>query len=194
MARYRWRWTFEDRLDEFNAAIGKGLSGGSFGADEASLLLRLPAFNPAGMVRGELGDAAGRGRDLKRVRQTVLKAGARVVEHSGRVYVDVVRAAGVLWDRLLAPIRRLWRTEVRGRPRASAGQAGSAPAALVGAAATCASVPRAVGVIPRTTRTGRLTSRPTSPSQARRACGDTRTVWPEGQPGLVPPLTARTRP
>jgi len=81
---------------------------GSFEANEASLLLKLLAFNLAGMLRGELEDASGCGWDLKRVQQTVLKAGARVVEHGRRVLVDVARAAGVLWDRLLDRIQRWW--------------------------------------------------------------------------------------
>lgn len=112
---YRRRGTFEDRLGEFHAAIGNGLSAGSFEANEAGLLLKLLAFNLAGMLRGELEDASGCGWDLKRVQQTVLKAGARVVEHSRRVFVDVARAAGVLWDRLLDRIARWWRADAWGR-------------------------------------------------------------------------------
>lgn len=114
---YRKRGTFEDRLGEFNGAIGNGLSADSFEANEASLLLKLLAFNLAGMLRGELEDASGCGWDLKRVQQTVLKAGARVVEHSRRVFVDVARAAGVLWDRLLDRIARWWRADAWGRRR-----------------------------------------------------------------------------
>jgi len=60
------------------------------------------------MLRGELEDASGCGWDLKRVQQTVLKAGARVVAHGRRVIVDVARAAGVLWDRLLDRVQRWW--------------------------------------------------------------------------------------
>ena len=111
----RRRGTFEDRLGEFNAAIGNGLSAGSFQANEASLLLKRLAFNLAGMLRGELEDASGTGWDLTRVQQTVLKAGARVVEQSRRVRVDVARAAGVLGDRLLERIARWWRAEAWGR-------------------------------------------------------------------------------
>jgi hypothetical protein len=51
------------------------------------------------------------------VQQTVLKAGARVVERGRRVLVDVARAAGVLWDRLLDRIARWWRADARGRRR-----------------------------------------------------------------------------
>jgi hypothetical protein len=109
LEHYRRRGTFEDRLGEFNGAIGNGLSAGAFEANEANLLLKLLAFNLAGMLRGELEDASGSGWDLQRVQQTVLKAGARLVEHSRRVIVDVAAAAGVLWDRLLSRIARWWR-------------------------------------------------------------------------------------
>ena len=106
---YRRRGTFEDRLGEFNAVLGNGLSADSFEANEAALLLKLLAFNLVGMVRGELEDGTGNGWDLKRVQQTVLKAGARVVEHGRRLWVDVARAAGVLWDRVLSRVKRWWR-------------------------------------------------------------------------------------
>ena len=76
LEHYRRRGTFEDRLGEFNAAIGNGLSAGSFAANEASLLLKLLAFNLTGILRGELEGASGCGWDLKRVQHTVLKAGA----------------------------------------------------------------------------------------------------------------------
>jgi len=106
---YRKRGTFEDRLGEFNAVIGPGLPAESFEANETSLLLKLLAFNLAGMIRGELEDSSGCGWDLRRVQQTVLKAGARVAEHGRRIFVDVAKAAGVLWGRLLARIQRWWR-------------------------------------------------------------------------------------
>lgn len=66
---YRRRGTFQDRLGDFNAVIGKGLSAGSFAANEASLLLKLLAFNLAGMLRGELEDASGCGWRSGRVRR-----------------------------------------------------------------------------------------------------------------------------
>jgi hypothetical protein len=59
------------------------------------------------MIRGELEDASGSGWDLRRVQQTVLKAGARVAEHGRRIFVDVAKAAGVLWGRLLERVRRV---------------------------------------------------------------------------------------
>ena len=115
VGHYRNRGTFEDRLGEFNACLGNGLSASSFEANEASLLLKLLAFNLAGMIRGELEDASGAGWDLKRVQRTVLKTGARVVKHSGRLLVDVSRAAGVLWGRVLDRVKRWWRDAAWGR-------------------------------------------------------------------------------
>jgi hypothetical protein len=72
LAHYRKRGTFEDRLGEFNACVGQGLSAGAFEANEAALLLKLLAFNLAGMIRGELEDASGTGWDLRRLQRTVL--------------------------------------------------------------------------------------------------------------------------
>ncbi|HUU22069.1 MAG TPA: IS1380 family transposase [Phycisphaerae bacterium] len=118
LEHYRKRGTFEDRLGEFNAVIGPGLPAESFVANEASLLLKLLAFNLAGMIRGELEDSSGNGWDLRRVQQTVLKAGARVVEHAQRLIVDVAAAAGVLWARVLDRVGRWWRDEAWGRDAA----------------------------------------------------------------------------
>jgi hypothetical protein len=115
---YRKRGTFEDRLGEFNSVIGSGLPAETFEANETSLLLKLLAFNLAGMIRGELEDASGNGWDLRRVQQTVLKAGARVAEHSQRIFVDVAKAAGVLWGRLLERVQRWWHDEAWGRDAA----------------------------------------------------------------------------
>ena len=118
LEHYRKRGTFEDRLGEFNAVIGPGLPAESFEANEAGLLLKLLAFNLTGMIRGELEDSSGHGWDLKRVQQTVLKAGARVAEHGRRVIVDVAKAAGVLWGRLLDRVKRWWRDDAWGRDNA----------------------------------------------------------------------------
>jgi len=115
---YRQRGTFEDRLGEFNAVIGPGLPAESFQANQTSLLLKLLAFNLASMIRGELEDSSGCGWDLQRVQQTVLKAGARVVRHGRQIFVDVARAAGVLWGRLLDRVKRWWRDETWGRDAA----------------------------------------------------------------------------
>ena len=107
---YRQRGTFEDRLGEFNACGRGGLSQGSFAANETGLLLKLLAFNLAGILRGEMEATSPNGWDLKRLQQTVLKAGVRVSEHARRLIVDVACAAAMLWQRLLGRIER-WRCE-----------------------------------------------------------------------------------
>ena len=68
---YRQRGTFEDRLGEFNACVGGGLSQGDFAANETTLLLKLLAVNLAGMLRGEMEDVSPNGWDLKRLQQTL---------------------------------------------------------------------------------------------------------------------------
>ena len=115
LEHYRKRGTFEDRLGEFNACVGPGLPAESFEANETSLLLKLLAFNLSGMIRGELEDSSGTGWDLWRVQQTVLKAGARVAQHGRRIFVDVAKAAGVLWGRVLDRVNRWWRDDAWGR-------------------------------------------------------------------------------
>ena len=102
---------------DFNACVGGHLSQGSFRANEVTLLLKLLAFNLAGMVRGEMEADTPNGWDLKRVQQTVLKAGAQVVKRSHRLVVKVSAAAGVLWARLLARVSRWWRDPAWGRRR-----------------------------------------------------------------------------
>jgi len=114
LEHYRRRGTFEDRLGEFNAVIGSGLPAESFEVNEASVLLKLLAFNLAEMIRGEL-EAGGTGWDLGRVQQTVLKVGARVVEHGRRIFVDVTKAAGVLWGRVLGRVQNWWQDPTWGR-------------------------------------------------------------------------------
>lgn len=116
LEHYRQRGTFEDRLGEFNACVHGGLSQNSFAANETSLLLKLLAFNLAGMLRGEMEANSPNGWDLKRLQQTVLKAGVRVTEHGRRLIVDVARGAAVLWDRLLRRVQRWWDDEAWRRP------------------------------------------------------------------------------
>jgi hypothetical protein len=115
VVHYRNRGTFEDRVGEFNVVVGTSLPAGSFETNEASLLLKLLAFNLAGMIRGELEDDSGCGWDLRRVQQMVLRAGARVVEHGKRIIVDVAKAAGVLWGVVLERVQRWWRDDAWGR-------------------------------------------------------------------------------
>jgi hypothetical protein len=115
LEHYRNRGTFEDRFGEFNSVIGPSLPAESFAANEAALLLKLLAFNLAGMIRGELEGESGAGWDLGRVQRTVLRVGARIVEHGRRLFVDIADAAGVLWGRLVERIGWWWRDNSWGR-------------------------------------------------------------------------------
>lgn len=147
LEHYRGRGTFEDRLGEFNAVVGAGLPAERFESNETALLLKLLAFNLTEMLRGELEAAArasaprsddsaapratgGTGWDLRRVQQTVLRAGARVVEHGRRLFLDVAQAAGVLWERLLGRLQTWWRDPAWGRELPGVGGPASAQPGL----------------------------------------------------------------
>ena len=80
LAHYRKRGTFEDRLGEFNAAIGAHLSSPNFHENEITMLLAMLAFNLSSMLRNEFEDALGGCWDLSRFQASVLRAGGRVVK------------------------------------------------------------------------------------------------------------------
>jgi hypothetical protein len=107
LGHYRQRGTFEDRLGEFQQAIGPRLSHGDFQENETLLRLSLLAFNLASMLRLEY-EASGTCMDLSRFQRDVLKAGARVVKHARRLIVYVARVVAPLWDRFVERIQR-WR-------------------------------------------------------------------------------------
>lgn len=107
-AHYRSRGTFEDRLSEFNQALGTQLSSPEFRENEATFLLCLLAFNLSNMLRGELESSLGGCWDLTRFRNYVLKSGARVTKHSRRLLVYLAQAVTGFWERLAARIRA-WR-------------------------------------------------------------------------------------
>ena len=97
---YRARGTFEDRLGEFNQAIGANLSSQSFEENETTMLMALLAFNLANIVRSEHENVQGSCMDLKRFQSQVLKAGAIVVKHSRRLIVRVANGVHYFWHRL----------------------------------------------------------------------------------------------
>ena len=107
LAHYRKRGTFEDRLGEFNAAIGPHLSGRDFRENEVSLLLALLAFNLAAMLRNELEDDLGGCWDLPRFQQTVLRAGARIIKHSRRLWLHIEQSVSAFWSRVARRIGQL---------------------------------------------------------------------------------------
>lgn len=106
LAHYRQRGTFEDRLGEFQQAIGPHLSHDDFHANEALLRLSLLAFNLASMLRLEYEDAAGSCFDLARFQRDVLKAGGRVVKRARRLVLHVAKVVTPFWRRLVDRLRR----------------------------------------------------------------------------------------
>lgn len=116
LEHYRRRGTFEDRLGELESAIRPRLSSPSFYENETSLLLALLAFNLGNILRGEMEAIASTGWDLRRMQTSILKAGARVVTGSRRLFVDVAQSALALWRPLLARMRRWRLPETWSRP------------------------------------------------------------------------------
>jgi hypothetical protein len=107
LEHYRARGTFEDRLGEFQQAIGPRLSHDDFDENETLLRLSLLAFNLASMLRNEY-EASGSCMDLARFQRDVLKAGARLAKHSRQLIVYVARVIRPLWDRFIGRIEA-WR-------------------------------------------------------------------------------------
>lgn len=106
LAHYRQRGTFEDRLGEFQQAIGPRLSHDDFHANEALLRLSLLAFNLASLLRLEYEDAAGSCFDLGRFQRDVLKAGGRVVRRARRLVLHVAQVVTTFWRRLIDRLQR----------------------------------------------------------------------------------------
>ena len=107
LAHYRKRGTFEDRLGEFNEAIGCRLSSPHFEENEITLLLALLAFNVTSMMRNELEDELGGCWDLHRFQQSVLRTGARVVKKSRRLVMHIELAVQEFWLALTRRIAKL---------------------------------------------------------------------------------------
>jgi hypothetical protein len=103
---YRLRGTFEDRLGEFNAAIGAHLSSRDFKENEATMLLALLAFNLNTVCRNELEDSVGGCWDLTRFQLFVLKVGAEIIKHSRRLILRIAESAEPLWSRLTKRMER----------------------------------------------------------------------------------------
>lgn len=112
LAHYRERGTFEDRIGEFQQAIGPRLSHDDFAANEALLRLSLLAFNLASTLRIEYEATAGSCCDLRRFQRDVLKAGGRVVKHARRLTLYVARVVAPFWEQLVACLRR-WKLPSR---------------------------------------------------------------------------------
>ena len=107
LAHYRKRGTFEDRLGEFQQAIGPHLSSAEFVENETTMLLAMLAFNMSSMLRNELEDELGGCWDLRRFQQSVLRAGGRVVKHSRRLWLHIEQAVGSFWSQVAQRISQL---------------------------------------------------------------------------------------
>jgi hypothetical protein len=116
LAHYRKRGTFEDRLGEFNEAIGVHLSSQGFKANEATMLLALLAFNLNTICRNELEDSLGGCWDLQRFVLFVLKVGGEMVKHSRRLVLRIAESAEPLWSHLIDRLKQ-WKTSLRRRPK-----------------------------------------------------------------------------
>jgi hypothetical protein len=103
---YRQRGTFEDRVGEFNQAIGVHLSSPDFAANEALFLLALLAFNLASFLRLEMEEAGGGCWSLERFRDVVLKTGGRLVKHGRRLVLRIAQASQTFWECLSRRLRR----------------------------------------------------------------------------------------
>jgi hypothetical protein len=103
---YRRRGTFEDRIGELSQTVSASLSSPRFEENEAIFLLSLLSFNLGSMLRGELESEAPSGCDLRRLQNSVLKAGARVVKSGRRLIVDLALAVLPLWNLLIKRIKR----------------------------------------------------------------------------------------
>jgi hypothetical protein len=109
LALYRRRGKAEAHMGEFKDVIGASLPCTSRGvASEATVLarsqallsLRLLAYQLLHVLRTEMEAVTWQGWSLRRLRERVLKAGARLLTHARRVTVVIERRAADLWRRL----------------------------------------------------------------------------------------------
>ena len=116
LALYRRRGKAEGHMGELKDVIGDSLPCTSRGVaseqtvlarSQALLSLRLLAYQLMHTVRVEMERATKQGWSLRRLRERVLKAGARLQRHARRLIVVVERRAAGLWQRLLARLTRL---------------------------------------------------------------------------------------
>lgn len=120
---YRQRGTFEDRLGEFNEAIGPHLSSPNFDENEVTMLLALLAFNLSTMLRNEFEDALGGCWDLGRFQQSVLRAGGRVVKHSRRLWLCIEESVSTFWQVMSQRIKQLRLSSLWATPRGAVSRA-----------------------------------------------------------------------
>ena len=123
LAHYRKRGTFEDRLGEFNEAIGPHLSSPDFAENEVTMLLAMLGFNLSSMLRNEFEDALGGCWDLHRFQGSVLRAGGRVVKRSRRLWVYIEESVREFWQLTLDRIKQLRLSALWKSPRGAISRA-----------------------------------------------------------------------
>jgi hypothetical protein len=109
LALYRRRGKAEAHMGEFKDVIGTSLPCTSRGVaseatvvarSQALLSLRLLAYQLLHVLRTEMEAVTWQGWSLRRLRERVLKAGARLLTHARRVTVVIERRAAAHWRRL----------------------------------------------------------------------------------------------
>jgi len=117
LALYRRRGKAEGHMGELKDVIGTSLPCTSRGRasaatvlarSQALLSLRLLAYELLHTLRAQLAAATGDGWSLRRLRERVLKAAARLQRHARRLHVILERRAARLW-RLLLRQQARWR-------------------------------------------------------------------------------------
>ena len=117
LALYRRRGKAEGHMGELKDTIGTSLPCTSrgrasdaevFARAQALLSLRLLAYELLHVLRAQMEAATGRGWSLRRLRERVLKAAARVQRHARRLHVILERRGARLWRQLLRR-RHRWR-------------------------------------------------------------------------------------
>lgn len=106
LSHYRKRGTFEDRLGEFNSAIGVHLSHKSFQENSVAMLLGMLSFNLCSLCRIELEDALHGSWDLTRFQLFVLKVGGEIIKHARRAVLRIADSAEYLWEKLIDRMQR----------------------------------------------------------------------------------------
>jgi len=127
LAHYRKRGTFEDRLGEFNEAIGPHLSSPDFDENEVTMLLAMLGFNLSSMLRNEFEDALGGCWDLHRFQASVLRAGGRVVKGSRRLWVHIEESVSEFWQVMSDRIKQLRLSALWESPRGARSRAYTPP-------------------------------------------------------------------
>ncbi len=107
LEHYRRRGTFEDRLGEFNQAIGVHLSSPNFKENEATFLLALLADYLTTICRNELEDAVGGCWDMRRFQQFLFRVVGLCIKKSRRLVLRIAQSAKPLW-RILASCLQGW--------------------------------------------------------------------------------------